>query len=80
MQAVGFHILIGEDGETAGGTGSLLLVHLMIAGDEQHDELALVVLAGERLHGGGFRDAQELGELGDGVHAGRGTFSISGTS
>ena len=72
VQAVGFHILIGEDGETAGGTGSLLLVHLMIAGDEQHDELALVVLAGERLHGGGFRDAQELGELGDGVHAGRG--------
>ena len=72
VQAVGLHVLVGEDGEAAGGAGRLLLVHLMIAGNEQHDELALVVLAGERLHRGGFRDVQELGELGDGVHAGRG--------
>ena len=72
VQAVSFHVLVGEDGEAAGCASRLLLVHLMIAGDEQHDELALVVLAGKRLHRGGFRDAQELGELGDGVHAGRG--------
>ena len=46
VQAVGLHILVGEDGEAASGASGLLLVHLMVTGDEQHDELALVVLAG----------------------------------
>ena len=69
MQAELLHLLVGEQREAARGRGRLRLVDLVIARHEQHDELALVVLAGKRLHRRGFGDVQELRKLADGMHA-----------
>ena len=68
VQTEALHLLVGKQREAARRTRGLELVELVVAGDEQHDQASLVVLARERLHRGGLGDVQELRELGDGVH------------
>ena len=63
VQAEGFHFLVGEQLKPGNGALGFNLVELVVTGDEHHDELALGVLAGERLHRGAFGDAKELREL-----------------
>ena len=54
------------------GTVGLQLVELVVAGNEQHHQIARIAFARERLHGGRFGNVQECRQLGDGMHAGRG--------
>ena len=70
VQAEGFHLLIGEQLKPGNGALGFDLVELVVAGDEHHDELALGVLAGERLYRGAFGNAEELRELLDRADAG----------
>ena len=58
VQAEGFHFLVGEQRKPRNGALGLDLVELVVAGDEHHDEIALGVLAGERLHRGAFGNAE----------------------
>ncbi len=71
-QAEVLHLLIGQQRKSGHHALDLQLVQLVIAGDEQAHEIALGVLARKGLHRGGLGNVQERGQLGDGVHAGRG--------
>ena len=69
VQAEGFHFLVGEQLKPGNGALGFDLVELVVTGDEHHNELALGVLAGERLHRGAFGNAEELRELLDSADA-----------
>ena len=71
MKAEREHLLVGEQREAGHGALGLDLVQLVIAGDEQHDQVAVGVLARKRLHGRGRGDVEELRKILDGVDAGR---------
>ena len=68
-QAEGDHLLVGQQREAGHKALDLQLVQLVIARNEQTDEVALGVLTRERLHRGRLGDAQKFRQLGDGMHA-----------
>ena len=70
VQAEGLHVLVGEQREAARRTRSALSsLSSWSPGMNSTTRSSRVVLARERLHGGGLGDVQERRELGDGVHA-----------
>jgi hypothetical protein len=69
-QAGSLDLFVGEQLEAFHRAADLDLVELVVARHEDGDDGAFGVLAHHGLDRGGFGDVQELGELGNRVHAG----------
>ena len=72
MQPEGLHVLIREQLETTGCASGFQLVEVVVARNEHDDELAFGVLSGQRFDSGRLGNVEECGQLGYGVHVGRG--------